>query len=147
MKLWFRWFFFLSLVGVIGEPSPLNQTSWPCITQVAFLQLGLLHFELFRQVGGGTLRGHLITKPFFVLEGSCKVHVFCSGKPCVFGSPRLDIHVSLFSFWRSMNNCVRSVSFQILHDYLNPTVIGDRLEVQPPFVLGPKPPWFPYDTG
>ena len=30
-----------------------------------------------------------------------------------------------------MNSCVRSVSFQLLNDYLNPTVIRGRLEVQP----------------
>ena len=39
-------------------------------------------------------------------------------------SPRLDIHVVLFSFWIHVNKCVRSVSFQLLNGYLNPTVIG-----------------------
>ena len=39
--------------------------------------------------------------------GDIYIYVFCS--------PRLDIHVVLFSFWIHVNKCVRSVSFQLLN--------------------------------
>lgn len=129
--------FFLFPGWCSGKPSPLMKTSGNASLRLHSSSSVFCTLNCSGRWGREHKSWHLITKPFFVLKGHDKVMFFVVVEICFC---RLDIHVSLFSFWRSMNNCVRSVSFQLLNDYLNPSVIRDRLEVEPPFVLGPKPP-------
>lgn len=111
----FSWFFFPSLVGVIGEPSPLNQT-----------ELAMHHCRLHSSSsvfctlncsgrwGGEHTSGISLRNVFgFESEGSWQGPCFWWWSHMCFCSSRLDIHVSLFGFWINMNSCVRSVSFPV----------------------------------